>query len=345
MTKTIYPISRVIRKYISFFIHLYLAYGAGLVDRSMAKLRQNHTRSSTKSTFGGLFLRVALMIAAFVILFVLGYPYLTQEGSSAKVTLSSEDQKKAKEINSDRLALIPEGNLAEVVRHTYYTLGYDEASEHATWVTYELNKSELQIPNVPRTNWFEEDPLVTTKSAHHRDFSGSGYSRGHLAPAGDMAFSEEAMKASFYMSNMSPQLNQFNGGIWRELEETTREWAYASDQLLVATGPIFDGVTKTIGTTSKIRVPTAYYKILADIVSRPPKGIAFVIPHEVTDRPLTDFVVTIDEVEERLGLDFFDAYYVPGSEHDIEAKIDLDLWPFNQKKYQDRIQIWTKEKQ
>ena len=114
----------------------------------------------------------------------------------------------------------PEG---EIIRHKYYTLSYNEDHEQANWVHYRLNPTFLN-GTTPRINSFKVDPNVSTKSAELSDYKGSGYDRGHLAPAGDMKYSKESMIESFFMSNMSPQNPSFNRGIWRKLEEAIRRW-------------------------------------------------------------------------------------------------------------------------
>ncbi len=81
------------------------------------------------------------------------------------------------------------------------------------------------MPWVDRQGDFRPDDKVKTGSATPADYRSSGYDRGHLVPAADMAFSAEAMSATFVMSNISPQARNFNNGVWRELEELTRSWA------------------------------------------------------------------------------------------------------------------------
>ena len=299
----------------------------------MAKFRQNHTRTG-KRPFAGLLVRVVLMLLIFTVLFVLAYRYsdeLTsfQEGTEFVIEVSSE-------------SYVPEFNTYEEVHHNYYSLGYDESIEQARWVTYQLTRESLKIPNVPRADRFLVDPLVSSRSAKHNDYSGSGYSRGHLAPAGDMAFSEKAMQESFYMSNMTPQISGFNGGIWRELEETVRDWAYQNGELYVATGPIFTKVTKKIGKTSKVGVPDAFYKIIVDKGKGSEKGIAFLIPHEVSDQHLRDYVVSIDEIEEVIKLDFFDELYRSERvEKKVESEVSIGQWPFSTKRFETRINHWN----
>ena len=159
--------------------------------------------------------------------------------------------------HDDRFYL-PDGAEGQVIHHTYYSLVYNEKNEIPAWVAYVLTKSDLKKPNVKRANKFRADYDVTSRSAFHRDYTHSGYTRGHMAPAGDMAFNETAMNESFFMSNMCPQIRAFNNGIWRELEETVRDWAYDNDRLYVVSGPVLEGIDQRIG-DNRVGVPTVSY--------------------------------------------------------------------------------------
>jgi endonuclease G len=196
----------------------------------------------------------------------------------------------------------------QVVRHTYYTLSYAEAYEQAEWVAYELTKSRVLGNHEERDDDFRSDPLVRSGSADPDDYKRSGYDRGHLAPAADMAFNSTAMSESFFMSNMSPQEPGFNRGIWKELEELVRDFAVGCGHLYVVTGPILKNNTNgSVGRRNKIAVPNSYYKVLLDVTGKEHKGIAFVLPNASSSRSLGSYAVTIDEVERLTGIDFFPA--------------------------------------
>ena len=113
------------------------------------------------------------------------------------------------------------------ISHLGYTLSYNEKHEQASWVAYELTAGELR-GTIARTDNFKADASVTTGSASLADYRGSGFDRGHLAPAADMKWSREVMSESFFMSNMSPQEPGFNRGIWKKLEGKVRDWANAT---------------------------------------------------------------------------------------------------------------------
>lgn len=201
----------------------------------------------------------------------------------------------------------PEGKEVDCIfEREGYAFGYSEVHEQPLWVIYKLTAGELNGKRVKRTDDFREDPRVRTRSAAPEDYKGSGYDRGHLAPAADMCWSRDVMSDSFYMSNMSPQKPECNRGIWVDLESRVRTFAYREKELFVVTGPIFyEGQpVQSIGVTSKVSVPHAYYKVVYDLTP-PCKMIGFIIPNAGGTKKLQDYAVTVDQVETATGLKFF----------------------------------------
>jgi endonuclease G len=215
-------------------------------------------------------------------------------------------------------------NAAEVLTYTGFALKYSEQYEQAEWVAYQLTDEEVR-GQYDRSDDFRVDPKVQTGSAEPDDYRGSGFDRGHLAPAGDMKWSSAAMSESFLMSNMSPQNAGFNRGIWRKLEEQVREWAEEDTELFVVTGPVLtDGPYEQIGANG-VAVPKRFYKVLLDYREPELKAIGFVLPNASSSLPLSVFAVSVDEVEDLTGLNFFAA--LPDAvEERLESRFDLLLW-------------------
>lgn len=226
-------------------------------------------------------------------------------------------------------------NPEAVVEHQYYTLEYDEEHETALWVAYELTADEVR-GTVTRKDDFRADKMVLTGSANRYDYQGSGFDRGHLAPAGDMKISEAAMSESFYMSNMIPQRPAFNRGIWLELENTVRTWAVENGAVLIATGPLYgQDIPLRIG-SSGVAVPEGFFKVILDYREPQLKAIAFLFANEGSDRPLAEFAVSVDEAERASGLDFF--HGLPDeTEERLESFFDVSLWNFSEYRSQSRI--------
>jgi len=206
---------------------------------------------------------------------------------------------------------------AEIVKHTYYQLEYDETHEQAAWVFYMLTP-EFINGTAERKNKFKPDKLVTTGSAALIDYKGSGYDRGHLCPAGAMKVNQKAMDESFYMSNMSPQLPAFNRGKWKQLESQVRKWVAKEDTLFVVTGPIFTDSLGVIG-VNKVTIPAYYYKVIYDPTDEK-KMIAFIMPNRKIENSILDYVVTVNEVELKTGIDFFSA--LPD---ELELKLESEI--------------------
>lgn len=211
----------------------------------------------------------------------------------------------------------------QIIHHLAYTLSYNELHKQANWVAYELTKEETNS-QFERTNKFLIDEQVKTGSAINDDYLKSGYDRGHLAPAGDMGWSEQAMKESFYYSNMSPQLPSFNRGIWKKTEELTREWAVENEKLYIVTGPILTSNLPFIG-PNKVSIPNYYYKTILDYTQPSIKAIAFLLPNQASSESLQKYVISIDSIEKLTGYDFY--YQLPDSiENNLEKSIDVTNW-------------------
>jgi endonuclease G, mitochondrial len=224
----------------------------------------------------------------------------------------------------------------QLVRHKYFTLSYNEDHEQADWVVYRITRERLNNSTIERTNQFLPDPLVKTESATNSDYNGSGYDRGHLCPAADMAFDAAAMSESFYMSNMSPQDQKFNGGIWRELEELTRDWGRKYEKIIVVAGPVLkDGAAKSIG-FSKVSVPKRYFRVILT----KDKTIGFLLPNQLSDKHVMDYACAVDVVEKATGLDFFPKV-LSGLNEELEALYDRNAWPVKEERYQKRVVDWN----
>lgn len=211
----------------------------------------------------------------------------------------------------------------QIIRHTAYSLKYNEEHEQVDWAIYFLAKGRVR-GTCSRTKDFRSDPKVKTGSASLSDYKGSGYDRGHFAPAGDMKWSNEAMSESFYMSNMSPQKPGFNRGIWKRLELLVRTWATDNEEIFVVTGPVLSAGLSSIG-QNNVAIPEYYYKVVLDYKEPELKGIGFILPNQSSKRPLKNYAHSIDFVERRTGIDFFPA--IPDSvENVIESRIELTKW-------------------
>tara|TARA_R110002074_G_scaffold158262_4_gene315300 strand:- start:3148 stop:3993 length:846 start_codon:yes stop_codon:yes gene_type:complete len=190
-----------------------------------------------------------------------------------------------------------------IIKRSFYTFSYNEKHEQPDWIAYTLYPIADSL-RVKRKDHFRIDPLVKTGSATLKDYKRSGYDRGHLAPAKAMSYSKEAMSASFYMSNMSPQIPSFNRGIWKKLEAKIYELSLQSDSLYVVTGPVFKEIIDSIG-VNKVSVPKYYYKTILRFQKDTIYGLGFLLENKKSSQSYFDFVVSIDSIEKLTGIDFY----------------------------------------
>ena len=222
--------------------------------------------------------------------------------------------------------LKPFGLYNDIVSHSYYTLSYSEDHEQAEWVYYTLNSNQLNSA-VERKDNFKPDFKVKTSSAQLYDYKGSGYDRGHLAPAADMKYNSSSMSESFFMSNMSPQSASFNRGIWRKIEKQFRDWSYKYGELVVVTGPVLKGENYGSIGYNKVTIPKWYYKVAID-PSNYDRNVAILIENKGSSASIKSFVVTIDYLEEFSGLDFFHNLS-DEVEESLESRTHINLWDWN----------------
>lgn len=212
------------------------------------------------------------------------------------------------------------------VDHQAFQLEYAEEHEQARWVAYTLTKSKAR-GGYQRSNNFHRDYKISTHSAHHSDYKGSGYDRGHLAPAGDMAWSAASMSRSFLYSNISPQRPGFNRGIWKRLESKVRAWALLYDSLYIATGPVLTSALPKIG-PNQVSVPAYYYKAILHYNGYQARGIAFLLPARNSRLHLKSFALSIDSLEAITKIDFFPA--LPDRlEKEVEARLCKSCWDWS----------------
>ncbi len=225
----------------------------------------------------------------------------------------------------------------QLLWHSSMALAYAEKHEQARWVAH-IILPDVTEGAVSRTNDFRADSLVTTGSAVEADYflkqlqpdssytyDGFGYDRGHLAPSADFRWSAQALSESYLYSNMSPQLGDFNRGIWGDLEDKIREYIYQhpGSMLYVVTGPILtDGLPRIERGINKVSIPNYYWKVVLDRVQM--KAIGFVLPNAPGTKPLELYAVDIDSVEHLTGLSFFTALRADEKAEIAHQKITSD---------------------
>ncbi|MBE0404681.1 DNA/RNA non-specific endonuclease [Halomonas sp. FME16] len=216
-----------------------------------------------------------------------------------------------------------------VLRNEGYLVGWSDVRVNPLWVSYQLEAvpEGTQIGSRPnfQADWRTLWPVKTDSYAR------SGYDRGHMAPNYAIAavHGRDAQVDTFLMSNMTPQRPNLNRQLWQRLEESViNHFAPRFDRVQVITGPIFpehfmDNVFNRVGF---VEVPEAFYKIIVAPHDEAPLALAFIMPQDVRgNEPLDDYLVTINEIEARTGLNFFPDL-TPEMETVLEGELRTQGW-------------------
>lgn len=233
-----------------------------------------------------------------------------------------------------------------------YALEWDNTKRHANWVAFTFDTT-TSADVVKRTDLWAKDPkLPAEMQTGDSDHTNDGFDRGHLCASEDRVYLKEANDQTFYYSNISPQLNDFNGGFWRKLETRVQTWGRSTadgvyDKVYVTKGGTLNKLLKNFkGTTVNGGTPTTdangftihglacpEYYFMAVLSQKDDvfHAIAFLVPHKegMTENPSSDelkeYVVSVDKLEEETGIDFF-CNLPDVLENEVEAACNLNDW-------------------
>ncbi|QJQ94752.1 MULTISPECIES: DNA/RNA non-specific endonuclease [Halomonadaceae] len=222
-------------------------------------------------------------------------------------------------------------NFHRVLRNEGFLVGWSDVRVNPLWVSYRLHAvEEPRAGSRPdfRRDWRTLWPIATDS------YFGSGYDRGHLAPnyAIAVVHGREAQHQTFLMSNISPQRPELNRRLWQRLEEVVIDrFVPRFGVVQVITGPVFperfmDNVFNRVGL---VEIPEAFYKIIV-VPTEQPMALAFIMPQEVRgDEPLDRYLVSIDEIEARTGLNFF-PNLPDAAAHRLESQVRIEGWALDE---------------
>lgn len=233
-----------------------------------------------------------------------------------------------------------------------YALEWDNTKRHANWVAFTFDTT-TSADVVKRTDLWAKDPkLPAEMQTGDSDHTNDGFDRGHLCASEDRVYLKEANEQTFYYSNISPQLNDFNGGFWGKLEARVQTWGRSTttgtyDKVYVTKGGTLNKLLKNFkGTTVDGGTPTTdangftihglacpEYYFMAVLSQKDDvfHAIAFLVPHKegMTRNPSSDelkeYVVSVDKLEEETGIDFF-CNLPDVLENEVEAAYNLNDW-------------------
>lgn len=231
--------------------------------------------------------------------------------------------KESNAVNPIELPIILRNTPEQLLKRKTYSVSYNQDTKCPNWVAWHLT-AEHADGDCPRYSKYDEDMEVPTPRATNADYKGSGWTRGHMCPAGDNKWDADAMKESNLLSNMCPQHASLNSGLWNVIERDCRKWAVKYGDVYIVCGPVFlNKEHETIG-INKVVVPEAFFKVILRLNPKP-SAIGFVVRNNEGKKKKDQFVNTVDDVERITGMDFFPA--LPDDiENVVESTANLKDW-------------------
>ncbi len=292
----------------------------------------------TKSTIVTVFLIVAIVLGLYF--WTYGTLDDSYESASARTNVnapqrhgsasnSASDSKPAEQNAKDGYEIPAplKDRPEQIVRHKGYTLSYNSTHNTPNWSAWALTASHTR-GHLDREQKFWADPQIPkTNRVDFYEYKDSEYDRGHMCPAGDMKWDEQAMHDCFYMSNMCPQDHTLNSSTWGNLENACRVWARTEGIVYIVCGPVYKSRKshRRIGIHHKIDVPEGFFKAVLSLRKGREKAIAFYFDNVPTTKHYRGFCMSVDEIEKMIGMDLFPKVD-DGLEKRIEAKCNINDW-------------------
>lgn len=218
---------------------------------------------------------------------------------------------------------LPTGTPSQIKRYKGFLVSFNANNKTPNYVAWELLGEETDGAQSRKNAFWQDDEIEGCPASS--DYTRSGYDRGHLCPAADQKWSELAMNDCFVMANMCPQDHSLNSGAWATLENKERIWAKRDSAIFIVAGPIYEKTDRTVIGDAKVRVPSAFFKVIIAPYLNNPRGIGFIYPNMASPGNMQNYSMTIDEVEKITGYDFF--YNLPDSiEEAVESVASFKEW-------------------
>lgn len=213
----------------------------------------------------------------------------------------------------------------QLLSRASYIVSYNKETKCPNWVAWRLTADHANGDVSRMGNAFHEDMDVPVPRALNADYRKSGYSRGHMCPAGDNKWDREAMYETFLLSNVCPQNANLNSGLWNQIEISCRRWAETYGDIYIICGPMFfrSKEMQYIGENA-VAIPDAFFKVIL-CLNDAPKCIGFVCRNTDGNKKKDMYVNTLNEVERLTGLHFF-PQLGPEIRTLVEDHADINEW-------------------
>jgi len=268
-------------------------------------------------------LPVGLLLLLFVAQRYLNTSEREAETEASSAPVSQEADADVREVS---LPMAPSSRTDILIEHEGFSLLFDTQTMCPRWVAWELTAEETR-GRVSRqgVNFKEDEAVPEQYQVASWDYNGGQYGRGHMCPAGDMKWSQQAMQDCHYMTNVCPQTAELNKNWWEHLERACRQWARQEGSVWIVCGPVFSDSPKRFGKKHRVAVPKGFYKVVLSLKEGREKALGFYYTNDDAPQPMEDAVRSVDEIEKLTDIDFFSS--LPDEQEGrLEAMTDLRAW-------------------
>lgn len=252
---------------------------------------------------------------------------LIRQGPGIRASnLTGQDKRRKKHDESEALTFAKAKGYPEMIlNHVGFMVSFNPKTKEPNWVGWHLKRSSLNGP-YKRPGGYFKDPDAGKYSPVWEDYKGIGntYQHGHMCPAEDCKWSKESVVQSCYLTNICPQYGELNAGDWKELENRCRKWAELYGDIYIVCGPIFYKGQHSTVCRGNMVVPEAFFKVVLCLQGEP-KSIGFIYKNKSGNRPMGDYINSVDQIERITNIDFFPQLN-DSIENEIEAHCDLSEW-------------------
>ena len=213
----------------------------------------------------------------------------------------------------------------QILTRASYIVSYNKKTKCPNWVAWRLTREHANGDVSRMGNAFHEDQEVPAPRALNADYKQSGFSRGHMCPAGDNKWDREVMYETFLLSNVCPQNANLNSGLWNQIEISCRRWAEKYDDIYIICGPMYfkSKEMQYIG-ENNVAIPDAFFKVIL-CLNGDPKCIGFICRNTDGNKKKDMYANTLEEVERLTGLHFF-PQLDPETRKLVESEADISMW-------------------
>ncbi|MBO4557948.1 MAG: DNA/RNA non-specific endonuclease [Bacteroidales bacterium] len=228
-------------------------------------------------------------------------------------------------VSAKYMPVMPNDVAEQIINKHGFVISYNHDTRLPNWVMWRLKSDHLTGDATRSGNSYHEDGAVPKPRAAAMDYHRSGWTRGHMCPAADNKWNKRAMFDSFAFTNICPQTERLNSGVWNEIEMDCREWARKYGEVFIICGPVPDRRLKTIG-PNHVVVPEAFFKVVVCLKGGKKKGIGFICYNDEKLRQSEkQCVASIEDIEDLTGINFFPNLN-PREQKKIEQHARLRDW-------------------